>query len=168
MKEFPHEKLVIHGNHEVAMERGPKRKECLKFFDDAGINYLQDSGIEINGIKFYGSPVTPTFFNWEYNRNRGPDIKHHWDMIPDDTNVLITHGPAYGILDSVRESFRGPQGCQDLKNRINQLSNLKAHIFGHMHHNGHQALNINGIQFINAAICTDDYSPDNLPMIIDL
>jgi len=54
-------------------------------------------GTTIEDLKFWGSPVQPEFFNWAFNRERGEDICKHWDLIPDDTDILITHGPAFGI-----------------------------------------------------------------------
>ena len=55
--------------------------------------------VEIDGIKIWGSPITPYFYGWAYNRNRGEEIKKHWDLIPDDIDILVTHGPAFGIMD---------------------------------------------------------------------
>jgi Icc-related predicted phosphoesterase len=168
--QIPH-KIIIWGNHEVGFERGYKRDPAIKVIQDAGAIYLEDSGVEIDGIKFWGSPIQPFFFDWEFNRQRGQDIKVHWDKIPTTTNVLITHGPAYGILD---EAPRGSGmfdhvGCQDLLNRINELPQLKAHIAGHIH-NGHSPVPviINGVKFINASVCTENYKPTNLPVVFEV
>jgi hypothetical protein len=58
--------------------------------------YLNDSGVEIDGLKFWGSPVQPYFHNWAFNRI-GDDICKHWELIPLDTDILITHGPVKGF-----------------------------------------------------------------------
>ncbi len=63
------------------------------------IIYLNDSGCEIEGVRFWGSPIQPEFGNLAFNRKRGEDIKEHWDLIPLNTDILITHGSPYSILD---------------------------------------------------------------------
>jgi len=167
-------KCIIYGNHEIGFSRGPKREEALATPKQFGITYLENSSTEIEGIKFYGSPVQPWFHDWEWNVHRGPDIARVWEAIPDDTQVLITHGPPFGILDSLLEEhpfFPAEKlGCEDLLNRVNQLSKLKAHIFGHIH-SGHGSLvGSKGIQFINAAICDDVYKhvAVNKPIVFDI
>src|SRR5574339_46789 len=109
----PHEyKVFIPGNHEVGLDRGPgrqKKLEIIKSFTDkdSKLVYLENSSAEVNGLKFYGSPVTPWFFDWAWNVHRGMAIASVWENIPDDTQVLLTHGPAYGILDLVDNTFGG-------------------------------------------------------------
>jgi len=163
-------KVAVFGNHEVGLEdpNCMNRKWALKILTDAGIDYLQDSGIEIDGFKIWGSPYTPVFYSWQFMADRGEDIGRHWAQIPDDTNILITHGPPNGILDSVEEVSRGPQGCEMLAGRIKHLPNLKLSVFGHLHREGSRTLVKDGITFVNAAICTDNYAPINKPVVIDL
>ncbi|MEI6873153.1 MAG: UvrD-helicase domain-containing protein, partial [Verrucomicrobiota bacterium] len=60
---------------------------------------LLNSGVTIEGLKIWGSPYSPRFFDWAFNCDRGEDIAQHWRLIPDDTDILITHGPPAGILD---------------------------------------------------------------------
>lgn len=98
-------KVFVAGNHEVGLQYGKKRKAILDLFNNAGLHYLENNSIIIDGLKIYGSPASPFFYAWEFNYNRGRDIKQVWDKIPDDTNVLITHGPPYGTLDLVEDSF---------------------------------------------------------------
>ena len=131
MKELPYAyKICIHGNHELGHAiNGIKRKQGLKMLEDAGITYLQDSGVEVGGFKVYGSPFTPTFYDWEYMANRGEDIAYHWSQIPDDTNILITHGPPYGILDSVEGVGIGPQGCEMLTEENQDAKTFEMSLF---------------------------------------
>ena len=68
------------------------------------------------GYKFYGSPWSPTFYNWGFNADRGPDILKWWKKIPTETDILITHGPPHKILDKCMNGF--PAGCKDLLNEI--------------------------------------------------
>ena len=170
---FTH-KITIVGNHEVGVANEDKRKIVRRHFENNGIIFLHNSSVIIDGIHFYGSPATPFFHNWEFNFNRGKDIAAEWAKIPNGTNVLITHGPPYGILDSTinRYSAFGEieevqhVGCEDLLARIKQLPHLKTHIFGHVHLNGQ--VEKYGIKFANASICDENYYPTNPPQIIEI
>lgn len=143
-------KIFIAGNHDFGMEseeRGAYEKRALEL----GLIYLNDSGATINGIKIWGSPMTPWFHDWAFNRHRGEEIRKHWEMIPTDVDILITHGPPMGILD---KTWRGQNvGCEELKKIIleeKKFHKLRLHVFGHIHEDKGQKT-IEGIQFINAS-----------------
>lgn len=127
--------------------------------------YLQDESFEYFGYLWYGSPRTPEFCSWAFNEQRGEQIKKWWAKIPDDTHVLITHGPPFGILDQVWDHpyniLTGPDhlGCEELTKRIAELKDLKLHVFGHVHAGNGQYIDPNGKIFINAAICNEEYKP---------
>lgn len=163
-------KICIFGNHEVGFQHGKKRPKALKILKDNDINYLENSSIVIDNLKFYGSPVTPFFYNWEWNYNRGKQIAEQWAKIPNDVNILVTHGPPHGILDLVTNSQgRDPhQGCEELAKRLPEFINLKCHIFGHLHFNGGKQEQINGVQYVNAAMLNDSYLLVNKPQIIEI
>ena len=92
----PHaHKIVIAGNHDRLFESHPIPARALI----TNVIYLEDSGVEVEGLKFWGSPVQPPFNNWAFNVQRGAPIRRHWDKIPTDTDVLVTHGPPFGMLD---------------------------------------------------------------------
>jgi len=100
-------------------------------------------------------------------KDRGEDIKKMWDLIPDDTEILITHGPPFGIQDQVesREKF---VGCEELRNAIdNRLKKLKLHVFGHVH-KGYGKVEVCGVIHVNASIMNEDYEPVNKPIRIIL
>lgn len=99
------------------------------------IIYLNDSGITIEGLNIWGSPVTPFFYDWAFNRERGGEIKQHWGLIPNNTNVLIVHGPPKGYGDYVVQGNQNV-GCEDLLERIKELKELKLACYGHIH-SGH-------------------------------
>lgn len=164
MKEQPYKhKIFCAGNHDFYCEKYSQTTKEL--FERKGIHYLQDSAVIIDGVKFYGSPNTPRFFDWAFNVDRGEPLKKVWSKIPHDTNVLITHGPPYGIMD---KTVGGENvGCEELRKRIESLPNLKLHVFGHIHC-GYGQEEINGVKFVNAAICTESYYASNLPVLIDL
>ena len=134
-------KIFIPGNHDWALERD--FEYWRDQFTKHGIHLLNDSGIELEGIKIWGSPVQPWFNSWAFNRARTeaeattehPWIKPHWDLIPSDTEILLTHGPAYGILDEVSYKGSNPEinvGCKELLKKIKKTQ-IKLHVFGHIH-----------------------------------
>lgn len=162
-------KIFIAGNHDFIFERNPELIKNTVLPEN--VFYLNDSGIEIEGIKFWGSPIQPWFHNWAFNRFRGEEIKKHWDLIPLDTDVLITHGPPYKIQDEVLyESIHNPEmnvGCKDLTERIKQMTQLKANIFGHIHE-AYGAVEQEGVKYFNACFLDRKYRPTNKPHIFEI
>lgn len=161
---LPHRhKILIAGNHDWCFQDTPE--EARRRLTNAV--YLQDSGIEIDGIRFWGSPWTPVFFNWAFNLSRGEALAERWALIPADTDVLITHGPPMNILDKVGVRFGGSHvGCEALAARLGQL-NLRAHLFGHIHESHGRQL-IDRCQYVNASTCTGQFKPDNPPALVDI
>lgn len=165
----PHKhKIVVAGNHDWAFEDYPE--EARKLIEDTGATYLQSQEAIVDTVKFYGSPYTPEFCNWAFNVPRSPLLKQHWDKIPQDTDVLITHGPPKGILDLVTSrgsSNKGLNvGCEDLVKAVKTIK-PKIHVFGHIHE-GFGNLNAGVTKFYNVAICDARYRPVNPATVIDL
>lgn len=177
--------VLVPGNHELGWEANPEKykKEILKVCPR--MNILIDQTVLIDGYKIHGSPATPWFNDWAWNRAKNdkpfmyrgatmtaPEIKPHWDLIPQDVDILITHGPPQGILDIVYRHDGLPRdgeklGCPLLMNRIDQLDKLKLHVFGHIHSSSGEAY-FNGTKFINASICDEQYSPTNPIRILEI
>jgi len=147
--------VVIAGNHDFVFEGAPEK------VPDLHCHYLQESSVIIDGYKFYGYPHQPEFFNWAFNRTQD-ELKVITERIPDDTNVLVTHGPPYGILDTITEGrFKGRNedphlGCPQLAKRVKELPNLMLTVFGHIH-SGNGILDEDGKIFVNAAILNEQY-----------
>lgn len=159
-------KIFIAGNHDWCFERNYNESiELLSNYPQ--LTYLQDEEIVIDGIKIYGSPHQPEFGSWAFNQKRGKEIQAKWDLIPKDTDILVTHGPPFGIGDFV--PYRGGEfvGCKDLASTILTLPNLKAHIFGHIHYS-YGSVYKNNIQYINAATCNEGYEIVNKPIVIEI
>lgn len=155
---LPHcHKIVIAGNHDVALEEEAKEAQALL----TNCIYLQDQSVAIEGIKFYGSPWQPEFMNWAFNLRRGEALRAKWDLIPADVDVLITHGPPWGIGD--RTSSGEHVGCEELLKRVQQIR-PRYHLFGHIHE-GYGMVEQWGIQFMNASICNASYHPVNNPIV---
>ncbi len=133
-------KILICGNHDV----------CLYGADidglDDNVHYLCNSGIEIDGLKFYGVPM----FMGDCISDRQ---SRNYAKIPSDTDILITHSPAYGILDLDDNINYGPEEILD---RLTAL-HLKAHLFGHIYAQ-HGMKSLNGTIFSNGAIMNSDYT----------
>jgi Icc-related predicted phosphoesterase len=165
--------ICVMGNHELKFDRpGPKKQKALELFQEAGIVYLEDTSVEIDGLKIHGSPISVFYHDWAYNRMPGPEIQRHWDMIPNDTNILITHTPVWGILDEVPREFGEIDniGCKDLLEKIKYLKDLKLHCAGHCHE-GYAAkpVEVNGVLFSNASICRAYPNKGfNEPVVIDI
>lgn len=130
-----------------------------------GITYLNDSGVEIEGIKIFGSPYTPWFHDWAFNEFRGDDIKKHWDIIPEDTDILVTHGPVHKVLDMTLEG--DCVGCKDLLARILQTK-VRVHIAGHIHEGYGTYETGDGRKFINASVLNRSYYLTNDPIVFEL
>jgi Icc-related predicted phosphoesterase len=166
---LPHKnKIFIAGNHDFGFQyRDHVLQKTLESLEEQNIHYLEDSGIEVDGVKFWGSPWTPPFYNWAFMLNED-EIKEKWEIIPRDTNVLITHGPPKGILDLVVYDQENV-GCPSLMEEVLKLKDLKAHAFGHIHEEyGTKVLDENGPIFINASTCTLRYKPWNKPIVIEI
>ena len=155
----PHEhKIFIAGNHDFFFEQTSK-EEIAKLIP-ANVTYLFDSGVQINGINIWGSPISPWFYDWAFNRHRGAEIQSHWDLIPKNTDILITHGPAFGILD---RTLRGDHvGCEDLLTTIKAIQ-PKVHICGHIHESCGIWVD-NGITHVNASVLNVHYDLVNEPV----
>lgn len=158
-------KIMIAGNHDKGLDDPVNRYIILDMIRGSNIHYLEDSGVEIEGIKFWGSPVTPPFMNWAFMRT--PEkIKPHWDAIPDDTDVLITHGPMYGVLDYTEINGAGSVGSKELVDAIERVK-PKYHIFGHIH-DMYGIKEVDNVIHINASVLNGRYIPVRAGHIIDL
>lgn len=139
---LPHKrKLLVAGNHDFTLEKFLEKRDALTGID---ITYLENTGTEIDGLKFWGSPINPPFMNWAFQPPR-----FDWkSAIPKDTNVLITHAPPFGILDY---NGRVEIGCPNLLEAARELPKLRLHVFGHVHENMGSKL-IDGVLFVNCAL----------------
>jgi 3',5'-cyclic AMP phosphodiesterase CpdA len=167
---LPHKhKIFVAGNHDWLYETNNHFARLMTA--NFNIKYLQDSFTVIEGLKIYGSPWQPRFFDWAFNLNRGEELAEKWKLIPLDTDILITHGPPNGILDEVeRKYWTENTGCEELRKRVETLAEfgkLKLHLFGHIHCGYGQDEKF-GVKFINASNCDEEYNPTQPPIVIEL
>ena len=167
-KKLPHRyKIFVAGNHDWLFEtHNSYAREML----DKSIIYLQDSFVEIEGLKIYGSPWQPRFFDWAFNLMRGAELAEKWKLIPDDIDILITHGPPHGVLDEVpRQYWTENTGCEELIKKVEELAKnkLKLHVFGHIHCGYGQSEKF-GVKFVNASNCDEEYNPTQPPIVVEI
>lgn len=160
-------KIFVPGNHDFFFEKNMNL--CKETFKDANITVLNNESVKVDHLKIWGSPITPTFFNWAFMADRGDEIKQFWDMIPEDTDILITHGPPSGIFDYV--SRGGNVGCFDLLKTIEKIK-PKIHAFGHIHEGYGQLEQIwnddKKTTFINASLMDENYDLVNKPITVEI
>ena len=162
-------KIVVAGNHDLMFEDDLKQaKEIIGEYPNA--TYLQDD-LEVIGddystaVKVYGSPWQPEFYNWAFNLPRmGWELQQKWDDIPVGVDILVTHGPAWGHLDTV-VGQNMHLGCELLANRIN-IVKPKIHVFGHIH-TGYGYKFDNGTHYFNAAVLNEQYIFTQKPLTVD-
>ena len=149
-------KIFVAGNHDDMCEAVPSLVKQL--FHENGVIYLDNAQVEIEGIKIWGSPYTPRYGGWSFMKERGDEMLRVWKMIPEDTDILITHGPPMGILDF---TTRGQvhAGCWDLGYKIRQLK-PKLHLFGHVHE-GYGTHFDGTTRYYNSSIMDVDYQLAN-------
>lgn len=158
---LPHRhKVVIAGNHDWCFEREPgQARACI-----TQAHYLQDGGVTLGGLRIYGSPWQPEFFDWAFNLPRGSRLREKWALIPDDTDILITHGPPHGILD--RNDRGQAVGCEELAERVAAVA-PRLHLFGHIHE-AYGEMTVGPTIYVNASCCDLQYRPCQPPIVIEL
>lgn len=158
---LPHRhKVAIAGNHDFCCERHPAASRAAM----RGVHYLQDELVEIEGLRIWGSPWQPWFYDWAFNLQRGREIAAKWALIPDGIDILVTHGPPMGILD--RTANGDDVGCEDLRRELGRVR-PRLHVFGHIHEAYGERVE-NGCRFVNASNCTLRYEPRQPPIVVDL
>ncbi len=162
-KEFralPHpHKVFVPGNHDWLFEEQETLAREIMGLD---VTVLIDQEITIQSTRIFGSPWQPTFCNWAFNVDRGKAIAKKWGQIPEQVDILVTHGPPHGILDFVITSEHC--GCEELLKVVQKIQ-PHIHVFGHLHH-GYGQVTLGKTQYVNASSCTEEYRPTNSPIII--
>ena len=188
-------KVCIAGNHDFLAQSKPESfRELMSCFPD--IHYLQDSSVELCGLKIYGLPWSPFFYDWAFNAledrlgqgyayKGGPGLgaipdKEHplmstvCNMIPEDTNILLCHSPPrLGNIDRVfsksKKTFGEGLGSVELIKRIEQLPNLKAGFYGHIHSaRTAEPVELLGATHYNACSCNEEYEPVYKPIKVKI
>ena len=160
-------KIFIAGNHDFLFDK--KHERCLyKDLDiesiiPSNVIYLYNETIEIEGIKIFGSPYSPFFYNWAFNKY-GIEIAPIWDNIQEGTDIILTHTPPKGILDY---TFSGDNaGCPYLRDKLLEIK-PKINAFGHIHE-AYGITEIDGVKYINSSFLYTYSEKDyNKPIVIN-
>jgi len=166
-------KIFIAGNHDWCFERKPDW--LPQFINDENLSqsdcyYLEDNFMTIKDpefsrpIKIYGTPWQPEFCNWAFNVPRA-ELYKHWEKIPLDTDILITHTPPQEILDTTLGG--DTPGCSSLRYYIDEKIKPALNVFGHIHE-AYGSKVVGKTLFVNGSTCTRRYVPSNKPIIIKL
>lgn len=173
LRQLPHKyKVFIAGNHDWMFQTNREYAKQAMGVGERGMIYLENEGIELMGLKFWGSPQQPEFNNWAFNVKRGPDIRKYWDMIPEGLDVLITHGPPRGVLDKSGFPPFESCGCDDLAVAVREKY-PKVHVFGHIHGGYGMDITTPGKDeyhqtvFYNASLVNEQYKLTNKPFWTD-
>jgi Icc-related predicted phosphoesterase len=158
-------RVVIAGNHDLLFASNPA--QARKLLTNAV--YLENSGVELLGLKFWGCPVTPVIKEMAFAVDRGAASRTYWDEVPAGTDVLITHGPPFHVLDT-----NGPVsshlGCSEITRAVLRVK-PRLHVFGHVHGGYGREDGPHGISFVNCAILErigEDQLGLRQPIILDL
>jgi Icc-related predicted phosphoesterase len=152
--------IAVGGNHDFAAQANHSRNQTV--LENA--EYFVDEAIRYQGVNFYGSPWIPDLSGWAYFM---PDDQRRiaWEKIPDNTDVLITHTPPLGILDKPRSGKS--VGCAHLRARLDDLNNLKAHCFGHIHAS-YGSTTQGDRTYFNASAVNSNFEIENPPFVFEI
>jgi Icc-related predicted phosphoesterase len=176
-------KIVIAGNHELSFDPTKGRhynestRNMLTHSGDPSIIYLENDSVEIDGVKFFGSPWTPWFHNWAFNgwdsRNlptigNCPPLKNIYQLMPADTQVVICHSPCYGVVDSSNYGNSDERlGSIDLLKQVQRTPSVKLVIGGHIHE-ARGIMEIEGRVHANVSSLDRDYQTIRPPMVFNI
>lgn len=161
---LPHKhKLWVFGNHEWTCD--PRNKHYISGHESlitAGLQ-LNGSGVTIEGVRFWGSPMAPRFHGWAFGLESYESFQY-WRRVPDDTDVLVTHGPAREIMD---QNIGGEHcGCPNLLERIEEVEPI-LHVFGHIH-TRYGTESVGRTLFVNASVVDDSYDLVRPAVCVDI
>jgi Icc-related predicted phosphoesterase len=172
-------KIFIAGNHDRYLENYPSiANDIISAYKSKGVVYLNNSSFEYEGIKFYGTPYQPYFCGWAFNVPDCEKLMNTYQQIPDDTDILLTHCPPFGILDqSHQPNYSNPTGENNLGSKelrkvldekCERNCQPKVVAFGHIHGDGGKKVEINNTTYINASLCDENYDPKNEIITIEI
>lgn len=152
--------IVVAGNHDHLFEATPD--EARAYLSNA--LYLENDGVAVEGLRFWGCPVTPVLPHMAFSVEPGAASREYWDRLPAGTDVLVTHGPPFGTLD--KEATAGPHmGCRELTRALLRVR-PRLHVFGHVHASYGREDGPHGCAMVNCAIVTG--TTLNPPIVVEL
>lgn len=159
LRKAPYEDIIlVAGNHDGALEA--YEEEILKLFD-LRVQYLCDREVNVQCLRIYGSPWTPIFYAWHFQRHR-EELDAVWEHIPSGLDILVTHGPPFGILDKIDKQRCGDQALAQAVDRAKP----KHHVFGHIHagygtYQDSWGMDGTTTKYYNVSMCDEKYRLTN-------
>jgi predicted phosphohydrolase len=158
--ELPHRfKGIVPGNHEFFLEADPTERSVL-----SNATVLINEGIESEGLRLWGSPVTP-LYGGAFGLSSAKDRERLYAKIPQDIDVLVTHGPPFGILDADPVSALH-EGCHELLDAVMRVR-PKLHVFGHVH-GAYGVFQTEHTAFVNASLLGLHGALDRAPFVFEM
>lgn len=153
----------IAGNHDFALQKEPEIARNLPW------TYLRDHQATFKGFKIYGTPWVPNLPSWAFWKD-SYGLKRVFEAIPDDVDILVTHGPPFGIMDLSSPKYGSVHcGSQELLDEITVRIMPKLHVWGHIHEShGVMHDSVEDTYLANASLLDDDYKPVYKPLEFDL
>lgn len=154
--------IFVPGNHDIILQDAPE--DCKKILTNC--TTLIDEEVTIEGVRIHGTPWSPTFgHNWAFMGNEYR-LSHYYQKIAPGVDILVSHGPAYGILDGV-PTWSGAKCDWDLRHTgshalAKAIRDVKPKyvLLGHIHE-GHGYVEVDGVKYINSSIMDANYRPVN-------
>ena len=143
----------IAGNHDFGLQDE-------KFARSLPWVYLVDEFVEISGLRIYGSPYTPIFHDWAFNESEA-ELEKRWSTIPEGLDILVTHGPPFGILDATQNYEH--VGSWALRRKVQEVK-PRYHVFGHIHESK-GVWTVGKTTHSNVAFVDEHYKPNCLPYL---
>lgn len=162
-------KIFIAGNHDWGFQNNVEKiMEIVNSYKT--VTYIQDETVSVGDdkkmVNVYGSPWQPEFYNWAFNLPKnGDELAEKWGAIPNTTDILITHTPAFGVLDTVAGKMWDNLGCQLLTDKIKTIK-PKIHLCGHIH-SGYGYFFDGDTHFLNASVLNEAYQYTNKPLTFE-
>jgi Icc-related predicted phosphoesterase len=164
LEQVPAEEIVlVAGNHDQSIE-------AFGLPDGLRCHYLQDEGIELFGLKLWGTPWQPWFYDWAFNAPRRDGeafLASRFDIIPSDTDIVVAHGPPHGYGDRTPRpggyAHAGSTAMTETLERVQPWLMVCGHI-----HSGYGSYRLGETEIVNASLVDDDYRPVNPVVRIDL
>lgn len=159
-------KIFISGNHDIFAEDAP---DITASMIPSNIHYLFDSSVVLDGFKFYGTPWQPIFLDWAFNLT-DEELVEKWKLIPNDTDILLTHCPPINILDLAPAWYEKPErhcGSPSLLTRVLEINPI-VHAFGHIHEGYGEISLYDNVTFVNGSVLDGQYRLVNNPIVINV
>lgn len=163
--------VFIPGNHDFCFEMLMNQYREDEFRNDLpkNVHYLRDSMIEIDGLKIYGTPWTPPFYDWAFMAEE-TELDRKFSGIPEGIDILLSHGPAYGLADAITERFDIGKNCgsHSLLKHVQRV--MPTYFFsGHIHSADHRVneyvYNNKVTKYANVSILDEYYEPAYFPLV---